>query len=514
MSAESDELGSSQFQEALILIEAEQPFKALPLLEQVIEAHPDFAKAYAVRAKLRRRLNDWEGAIADYSKAIKLSPAVGLYLARALVWLKLDKAEGVVSDARRAIAMIEMIELLQGKPATELAGAHRLLGKGLSLLKDGVGAATAYKQAARYYIDAKDKENAALCLDRIEALKSLPSLPATKQQAIAHYGSTALTNAASPADFLALLWQKYEQKQYSGVLKDADWLLQCELKNVEAMCLRGLAYAQLGKAQQAVEDFAIAAKLSPSDTAVRFHRARMRLALSDGAGAVEDLSILIETVGAESKFFAQRAAAYRAIGESDKAFKDYANALAIETENAELYQRRAEVQQSMGENAGAIEDYQKAATLWLNEGKWAEHQQVVGLVRELRSQTTTTSSRTAGSSVQIKAYKNHLPVVEVLCDGIATFDLVIDRNAAHSIVTKRMAQQLNLELVSYRYVYLADGAPMELPIARLRSVAIGSMAIADVYVAVAPDKEIALLGKDCFGSLSVRISANEITFTR
>ena len=502
MSAESSGLESSQFQEAVLLIEAEQPFKAMPLLADVIEAHPDFVQAYVVRARLRRRLNDLEGAIADYSKAIKLAPTVELYLARALVWLGLGKAEGVVGDARRAIAI-----------EPDLAGAHRLLGKGLSLLKDGVEATNAYKRAARCYLDAKDKENAALCLERIEELKALPPLPEAKQQAIASYGTTSITEiTATPEAYVTLLWQKYAQRQYSGVLKDADWLLECEPKNVEAMCLRGLAYAHLGRAQQAVEDFAIATKLAPDDATVQFHRANMRLALSDGAGAVEDLSELIKTVGAESRFFAQRAAAYQAIGESEKAFKDYANALAIETESAELYQRRANVQQEMGEKAGAIEDYQKAATLWLNEGKWAEHQQVVGLVRELRSQTTTSQKR--GTSVRIKTYKNHLPVVEVLCDGITTFDMAIDRNATHSIITKQMAQRLNLELVSYRYVYLADGAPMELPIARLRSVAIGSTVITDVYVAVASDKETALLGKDCFGSLSVRISGNEITFIR
>ncbi len=38
-----------------------------------------------------------------------------------------------------------------------------------------------------------------------------------------------------------------------------------------------------------------------------------------------------------------------------------------------------------------------------------------------------------------------MPVVEVLLDGIAKFDVVIDRNAAHSIVTKQMANQLEPE---------------------------------------------------------------------
>ena len=501
-------MAADDYQRALALINVERPFEAMPLLNKTIESQPDFADAYVQRAGLRRRLNDFEGAIADYSRAIKLAPTALLYLARALVWLSLGKVEGAAGDARRAIAL---------KP--ELAGAHRLLGKALGILKEGEGAIAAYKQAARCYIAAKDKENAALCLEKIKPLQALPPLPDSQRLAVASYGvDSDVARQVSPEDFLKLLWQKYAQKQYPEVSKEVDWLLQCDPKNTEAMCLQGLAYAQTGQAQRAVEVFAVAARLASDDVTVRFHRARMRLALSDGDGAVEDLSALIETVGPEARFFAQRAAAYQSINGLDKAFKDYSNALAIDSENAELYQQRAAAAQAMGEKEGAIADYQKAATLWLNAGKWAEHQQVVEEVRRLRSLSATASAQSVGqkqsSSVLIKSFKNHLPVVEVLLDGIATFDMVVDRNASHSIITQQMANRLNLDMVSYRYVYLADGAPMELPIGRLRSVAIGGTVITDVYVAVATDKETALLGKDCFGSLSVRISGNEITFGR
>jgi len=350
MAVDSDGVASSQFQEALILIELARPFEALPLLGEVILSQPDFAEAYVRRAQLRRRLNDLEGAIADYAKAIKLAPTVELYLARALVWLGLGKAEGAVGDARRAIAL-----------EAGLAGGYRLLGKALGLLGDGEGAIAAYKQAARCYIDAKDKENATLCLGRIEALRSLPPLSAAQQQAIDGYGK----------DLIA--------------------------QNMQTAATQTVA-----------------------------------------------------TPEAFSK------------------------------------------------------------SLWLDD-KWAEHQQAV---RTLRDQQTTTADRKSESSVLIESFERHLPVVEVLFDGITTFDMVIDRNAPHSIITQQMAQQLNLELVSYQYVYLADGVPMELPVARLRSVAIGETVITDVDVAVAPDTQTALLGKNCFGSLSVRISGNKITFGR
>ena len=507
----SDGSQSDSFQRALALIKVEQPFEALPLLSQVIGVHPDFVDAYLHRARIRRRLNDLEGAIADYSKAIKLTPTAELYLARALVWLNLEKVGGAVADTRRAIAL-----------NPRLAGGHRLLGKALGLLGDGVGAITAYKQAARCYIDAKDKENAARCLEKIEPLRALPPLRASQQQAIDSYGSDAIAQS-KPDDILKRLWQKYAQQQYATVLKEVDWLLQREPKNTKAICLKGLAYAQMGRAQQAVEEFAIALQLAPEDTTIRFHRAQMRLALSDDAGAIEDLSALIETVGPEARFLTQRAIAYQSLGELQKALEDYTQALGIETENADLYEKRAEVQQKIGARDESLQDYQRAATLWLDAGKGTEHQRAVEAMRRLRGgqspaletqHSQQKSARQPGGSVPIKSYKNHRPVAEVVFNGTTTFDMVIDRNAPHSIITMQMADELNLENVSYRYVYLADGAPMELPIGLLESVTIGETVITDVYVAIAPNKETALLGKDCFGFYSVRLNGNEITITR
>ena len=508
----SDGSQSDSFQRALALIKVERPFEAVPLLSQVIESYPDFVEAYLHRARVRRRLSDLEGAIADYSKAIKLTPTAELYLARALVWLDLKKAEGAVGDARRAVVL-----------NPELAGGHRLLGKALGLLGDGVGAIAAYKQAARCYIDAKDKDNAGRCLKKIEPLKALPPLRASQQQAINSYGADAIAQS-KPEDFLKRLWQKYAQQQYTEVLKEVDWLLQREPKNTNAICLRGLAYAQTNQTQQAVEEFVVALKLAPEDTTVHFYRAQMRLALSDDVGAVEDLSALIETVGPEVRFLTQRAIAYQSAGESKKALEDYSRALAVETKNAELYERRAELHQTLGMREQALEDYQRATRLWIARGKWTEHQRAVKSMMRLRNGQNQTekeqvqpnqfTNRERKASVPIKSYKNHRPVAEVVFNGTTTFDMVIDRNAPHSIITMQMADELNLESVSYRYIYLADGAPMELPLGLLESVEIGGVVMTDVYVAIAPNKETALLGKDCFGIYSVRLSGNEITITR
>ncbi|MEL6489452.1 MAG: tetratricopeptide repeat protein, partial [Cyanobacteria bacterium J06621_3] len=160
----ASEESKQQFRRALSLIKVEQIFEAVPLLNQVIEAEPAWAEPYVQRARVRKRLGDLEKAITDYSKALKLAPKAETYLGRALVWLALDQFKGAIADSRQAVAI-----------ESEFAGGHQVLGKALGLFGDGPGAIAAYKQAARCYLNDKDKVNAKKCVDAIEPLKQLPA---------------------------------------------------------------------------------------------------------------------------------------------------------------------------------------------------------------------------------------------------------------------------------------------------------------------------------------------------
>jgi len=522
MNTMDSEAATQLFQRALSLIKVERVFDAVPLLNQVIEAQPAWVEPYVQRARVRRRLGDPERAIADYSKAIKLAPTAEMYLARALVWLALNQIKGVIADAKQVVAL-----------QPELAGGHRLLGKALGLLGDGKGAIAAYKQAARCYLSDKDKENAQKCIDAIEPLKSLPEYSLRERYAndrpsegVPTSGENAIAAdniPATPEAFLQRLETLYDAGEYAKTLSELNWFLQIYPQDVKAIALRGVVHARLGHRAEAVADLAKAARLQPDEepgnSELRFRRGQMRRSLSDCDGAIEEFSALIESAGAaqkpQAKYFVQRGDCYRLLENAEQAFKDYSNAVALDSENAALYELRADVQQSMGENEGAISDYQQAATRWLNRGHWQKHQHVVDTVRRLRRQTTTKGNpASSGSTVSIKSYFRQLPVIEVLFDGIAKFDVVIDRNAPNSIITQQMANQLKLDSVSYQYVYLADGTPMELSIAKLRSVVVGEIVVTDVYVAVAPDSATVVLGKDCFSAYSIRISGNEMTFAR
>ena len=407
------EASTQIFQRALSLIRVERVFDALPLLSQLIEAEPGWAEVYVQRARVRKRLGDGERAIADYAQAIRLEPKAETYLARARVWLALKQIKGAIADSRQAVAL-----------QPQLAGGHRVLGKALGLLGDGKGAIAAYKQAARCYLDAKDKANAQKCIDAIEPLKALPEYSLRERYANDRPSGTALTSTAknslattdipaTPEAFLQRLESLYDAGEDTKTLAELNWFLQIYPQDVQALALRGVVQARLGHRAEAIADMAAATKFQaeltsargPDVNDIRFRRGQMRRALSDCDGAIEEFSALIEAAGAAqkpvAKYFAQRGDCYRLLGNAEQAFKDYSNALALDGENATLYELRADVQRSMRSDEGAIEDYQRAATLWLNQGHWQKHQQVVESVRQLRRQSTTESRRSSGATVPI-----------------------------------------------------------------------------------------------------------------
>lgn len=502
-------MASDPFAKALAYLQVDRPFEALTLLNEVIAAQPERAVAYGHRARIRRRLGDNEGAIADYTRQLKLSPTAEVYLARALSWLSLENAKGAIADAREAIAL-----------SPEFAGAHRLLGKALGLLGDGPAAIAAYKQAARCYIQEKDKANAQTCLEAIVPLQALPPLAPRSPDPQPNSPSdpaSALEQCLSRAE------QKYGAGSYAAALEELNWLLSVAPTHAQALCLRGLIQAQLGRREQAVADLALARQAHPEESLVRFYKGQMRLIFKDGYGAAEEFTALIEaaTAAPQARYFIYRGHSWQLIGELDKAFRDYANAAALSPDDPQLYELQGDIQKKLGAVEEAIANYQRAATLWLDQGNWQKHQQVVEQVRSLRDPSGGKSQSLSGEKSQRQAwvvpihiFERGLPVVEVLLDGLVRFEMVIDRNATHSVVTRAMANRLNLKPVSYRYVYLADGTPIELPIGCLRSVVVGTLVVSDVYVAIAPDDATPVLGKDCFSAYSIRISGNEITFLR
>lgn len=95
--------------------------KVRALFDQRIAAKPDEPVGFADRAWLKERLFDWEGAEADYGKAIALDGTTARYLARASVRAQRGDHAGALKDAQAAHELEQGNNEARDRLAAELA---------------------------------------------------------------------------------------------------------------------------------------------------------------------------------------------------------------------------------------------------------------------------------------------------------------------------------------------------------------------------------------------------------
>ncbi|MGF1514356.1 MAG: tetratricopeptide repeat protein [Elainellaceae cyanobacterium] len=494
------------YQQAIAHIDAENFVDALRVLDQVLTKEPQRAEAYYQRGRVRAKLGDLPGAIADYGKAIRLQPTAEAYLSRAVLQLASRQVSAAVADGQQAVALND-----------QLAAAHRLLGRAYGqggAHQDKGRAIAAYKSAARAYLNQGDKANARDCLSQIEQLqRSHPTTPPPLQ--------TALTTPAplmSPEAFLQQARARIAQGQYSQALSDLDWFLQFDPDHIEALCDRSTVFAHLGQGEAAIRDMARAFKLQP-DPDLYLKRGKMRLALGDAYGAVADFTHLMAAQGHSPELFLQRGRGHQKMNDFDSAFKDFSNGIGTGSDRAALYCARAEVQDAMGDKDGAIADYQQAASLCLEQGNWAGHQKMAARINKLKGVVQRQSDEKAAAEartirVPIKYRQGGTPVIDMLLNGQHAFEMVVDTGAGMTVITEYMARAIGLQRSGWCQAQVADGRWVNLESGWMRSLGVQSAIIHNVRVAVVPDSAAGLLGQDFFTAYDLRILDREIEFYR
>ncbi len=112
----------------------------------------------------------------------------------------------------------------------------------------------------------------------------------------------------------------------------------------------------------------------------------------------------------------------------------------------------------------------------------------------------------------IKRRSGGTPVIDVTFNGNRTFEMLVDTGATGTVITRSMAQSLQIPLVGAGRFTLADGRSVLFPIGRLQSLSIDGATIRDVNVAITPDTADGLLGHDFLGNYDIKIKRDVIEF--
>lgn len=113
---------------------------------------------------------------------------------------------------------------------------------------------------------------------------------------------------------------------------------------------------------------------------------------------------------------------------------------------------------------------------------------------------------------RIKRRDGGTPVIDVTFNGNQTYEMLVDTGASGTLVTRTMAQSLNLPIVGAGRYTMADGRTIVMPVGRLTSLAVSGAAIRNVDVAIAGDYAEGLLGSDFLGNYDIKIKRDVIEF--
>jgi predicted aspartyl protease len=118
------------------------------------------------------------------------------------------------------------------------------------------------------------------------------------------------------------------------------------------------------------------------------------------------------------------------------------------------------------------------------------------------------------SRIPIKRRIGQTPVIEVSFNNKQKFDMILDTGANSTLITRAMANQLQIKPTGNMEAQVADGSQIKLLTGHVKYMAVGKVVVNNIEVAIAPNAPIGLLGHDFFGNYDIKLLANEVEFQR
>lgn len=260
---------------------------AIADFDKAIALEPEFWASYMVRARARDSKGDYDGAISDYSKAIDLNPTFAkLYNDRGYVHYEKDNYERAIIDYNKAIE----IDAGYG-----VAYANR--GRARLAVADYEGALSDYDQAVE--LDPGAESYAGRGLAR-NANRDFDGAIADFAQAIAY-------SANNPEAYVGRGTARFQRDDLAGSIADYDKALALNPNYADAYNARGIVRNSQGDYAGAISEFTKAIGINPKLAIAYYGRGWDNLYLGRGepahADAVEYLRLTSANKSAVSRLY-------------------------------------------------------------------------------------------------------------------------------------------------------------------------------------------------------------------
>ncbi|MFN6567809.1 tetratricopeptide repeat protein [Dendronalium sp. ChiSLP03b] len=228
------------------------------------------ADNYYIQAGDKYDKGDFQGAIADYTQAIKLNPNyLKAYNNRGLARYLLGDNQGAIIDFNQVLKL----------DSSDIDGYNN---RGLARynLGDKKGALADYSQALRF-----NPKYALAYNNRGIARNNLDD----NQGAIADFNQAIKINPNYAEAYAGRGLARYQLKDQQGAINDYNQALRINPKLATAYTGRGVAKSDLGDKQGAIADYNQALKINPNFAPTYTVRGITRYQLGDKKGAIADL---------------------------------------------------------------------------------------------------------------------------------------------------------------------------------------------------------------------------------
>ncbi|MDX2212163.1 MAG: tetratricopeptide repeat protein [Oculatellaceae cyanobacterium bins.114] len=227
------------------------------------------AEEFLDRGNEKYNAGDKQGAIADYTEAIRLKPDYAFaYNNRGVAKKDLGDKQGAIEDCTEAIRL---------KP--DYAEAYNNRGAAKKDLGDKQGAIADYSEAIRLKPDDADTYN-----NRGVAKKDLGD----KQGAIADYTEAIRLKCDYAFSYNNRGAAKKDLGDKQGAIADYNEAIRLKLDYADAYYNRGIAKADLGDKQGAIADYTKTISLKPDYAYAYLNRGLAKSDLGDKQGALAD----------------------------------------------------------------------------------------------------------------------------------------------------------------------------------------------------------------------------------
>lgn len=352
--------------------------KALADFTRAIELDPANAVTYSNRGRTYSNIQRHEEALADYTHAIELDPTFELaYHNRGLTYTDLKRHEEALASFNQAIKLSPTMVasyLSRGAVYQDLQRSDEALADYNRAIELDPKYAWAYFNRADLHSDAGHYEEAladytrAIGLDPTDAEShinrgSVYERLRRYEEALSdlNYAIELAPNNAIAYSNRGFVWEMLGC--LAEALNDHNHAVQLATSDARCYISRGLAYQKVLRHDEALADFARAIELDPLFAKAYSARGALYAELQIYDKALPDLNRAIQLNPVDARAYANRAAILTEAQFYDQALEDYSRVLQIEPTFPRAYTHRAVIYEKAGRYAEALADHNRAIEL-------------------------------------------------------------------------------------------------------------------------------------------------------